>query len=562
MAIDIPGPLTRLLEGGTVSQILEGLSLRIDDGQNLPFLALTSIIAIFTTSTIVKLFRGLARVGYVDGYRRPFFPYSIPGLLFPSSFLNPGYVFLWRWRYHNYKRFKSEIFSYIGWLGGNAVIFTSNLDILRQVAGGAKSDFVKPMSASRGLMQWGMNVAAAEGGDEWRKHRRVLGPSFSTNLYRLVWSKTAATYREMSSVEGWDGQKVVEINSVQKYIFKMALVIMGACGFGLNLSWTDQPVSADGKVSMQEALKLINDRQIVLQLPKWIQNLPFKYFNEYREAKIKFTEWMTEQVALRKDFVRNSVVGDDASGPRLPDDCFTLLVKANEDEGQKFRLSDQELIGNVFVLLFAGHETSAHTFAATFAHLALYPEIQEEVLEQILSVVGWDRDPEFEDYNSLNKVLAVFYEALRLFPAGHVMFRQATKDTVLRVQNPPGEEGTYPLPLPKGSMVVVDMVGVQYNERYFDEPEKYKPSRWYNIPNDSEAFTAFSLGPRACIGRKFATVEAVSFLSLFLRDWKIEPLLNPGETVEQWKARIVDAQLFVTLGIKNVPIRLVKRERL
>ena len=33
----------------------------------------------------------------------------------------------------------------------------------------------------------------------------------------------------------------------------------------------------------------------------------------------------------------------------------------------------------------------------------------------------------------------------------------------------------------------------EYNPRYFDEPEKYKPSRWFNISND-EAFTAFSVG--------------------------------------------------------------------
>lgn len=36
-------------------------------------------------------------------------------------------------------------------------------------------------------------------------------------------------------------------------------------------------------------------------------------------------------------------------------DAFTLLIRANEDEGGKFQLDDQELIGNVFIMLFAGH---------------------------------------------------------------------------------------------------------------------------------------------------------------------------------------------------------------
>lgn len=68
-------------------------------------------------------------------------------------------------------------------------------------------------------------------------------------------------------------------------------------------------------------------------------------------------------------------------------------------------------IGNVFIMLFAGHggsfyqtianqqltsgfiETSAHTLAAAIGLLSIHDDIQEEVLGQICSVVGYDRDP-------------------------------------------------------------------------------------------------------------------------------------------------------------------------
>lgn len=44
-------------------------------------------------------------------------------------------------------------------------------------------------------------------------------------------------------------------------------------------------------------------------------------------------------------------------------------------------------------------------------------------------------------------------------------------------------------------------VHTEYNPRYFDEPEKYKPSRWYGMRSqDSEEFTAFSVGePLSCL---------------------------------------------------------------
>ena len=119
----------------------------------------------------------------------------------------------------------------------------------------------------------------------------------------------------------------------------------------------------------------------------------------------------------------------------------------------------------------------------------------------------------------------------------------------------------------------------ELNPRYFDSPEEFRPSRWYGLAHDSEAFSAFSIGsssycltcwppanilvlhigPRACIGRKFATVEAVCFLSMLLRDFKVQPLLQPAETVQQWKDRVLDAKIAITLGVKDVPLKFVRR---
>ena len=41
----------------------------------------------------------------------------------------------------------------------------------------------------------------------------------------------------------------------------------------------------------------------------------------------------------------------------------------------------------------------------------------------------------------------------------------------------------------------------EYNSRYFEDPKEYKPSRWYDVSNESEAFTAFSIGNQALSSR-------------------------------------------------------------
>lgn len=45
--------------------------------------------------------------------------------------------------------------------------------------------------------------------------------------------------------------------------------------------------------------------------------------------------------------------------------------------------------------------------------------------------------------------------------AGHIMFRQATKDTTVQLPRPTGQEGFEALPLPKGTLFCIDMVGLR-----------------------------------------------------------------------------------------------------
>ncbi|KAF8903942.1 cytochrome P450 [Gymnopilus junonius] len=516
--------------------------------------ALITLSAVFVVSRIVKYRQGLQTVSHLPGLRVPFWPLGLPGVLIPTCWWNPGAYFTWTWRESLYKRFGHDTISIVPFVGGPAGLYTANLDIARQVVvGGHKTSFIKPESMSRVLLLWGMNLVASDG-EVWRRHRRVMGPAFNNDLYRLVWKESLSTYKEMLAGEGWESKKEVEIPILQKFTFKYALLIIGKCGFGFDFNWFSPPKAADGKMSVLESLRVVADTYMIpVFMPKWVLKLPFKRIQESNEAHEQLMHFMKTQVSERKAEIRSQAESVDNRH-----DAFTMLVKANEEEG-KFKLDDQELIGNVFIMLFAGHETTAHTLAATLGFLSVNEDIQEEIYEQVISVVGHDRDPEFDDYSKLDKVLAGFYEALRLFPAGYLLIREAYEDTVLHVPKPVGEEGTTTIPIPKGTQVVIDMIGAQLNPRYFDKPEEFRPSRWYGLATDSEAFSAFSIGPRACIGRKFATVESVCFLSMLLRDFKVQPILRPGETKQQWGNRVLDAKIVITLGMADVPVRFVRR---
>ncbi|KAK0452607.1 cytochrome P450 [Armillaria borealis] len=454
----------------------------------------------------------------------------LPGAFFRTSWWNKGADFHWARRFDLYKT--GENVSIVPWLTGDPGIFTSNLDVARQVVSGShKTDFKKGAFGT-GLCceMWGMNLFAADG-DVWRKHRRVVGPVFNNKLYKSVWNQTQMTYNEML----------------------LTLSVIAVCGFGFSIAWDEPEISEDGSMSVQEALRIVTDNSALAFAPKWVAVSVTSGFSfrDYRMGQEQLSKFLKEQVIRR----RAAILHDEIDASKS-DTVFDLLIKARENEEGKYSMNSEELIGNAFIMLFAGHETAAQSLAATLGFLAVHDEIQEEVYQEIKSVLSDHPDPRFEDHTKLEKVLAVFYEALRMFPPGHVLIREAAKDTVINVPKPVGQEGTIPIPIPKGFQVMVDMVGIQYNPRYFDEPEKYKPSRWYGTSNESDSFTAFSI---ACIGRKFATTQAVCFLTLLLRDWMVKPILRDGETKEAWANRVLDASIVITLGVRDVPLTFSRR---
>lgn len=79
-------------------------------------------------------------------------------------------------------------------------------------------------------------------------------------------------------------------------------------------------------------------------------------------------------------------------------------------------------------------------------------------------------------------------------------------------------------------------------------------------------YTAFSNGPRTCIGRKFALTEAVCFLANLLRDFEVNPLLKNKkggkgeETLEEWRKRVLDDTSFgLSLVIQKAPLVFKRR---
>ncbi|KAK7677523.1 hypothetical protein QCA50_019529 [Cerrena zonata] len=462
------------------------------------------------------------------------------------------------------KRTKHAVFSsrntdvllYVPLLNGRIRLHCSSPDALRTLL----SDpflFTKP-SASLSLDLMGSNLVASTG-EQWRRHRKITAPAFDNQTYKDVWEVTTRLYNEMLATDSWKSGNQHFFSAFNQFTTRVALLVISACGFNMRLRWDESPTRDHLSNSVDDTIVTVSTTLLgKLLFPSWVFNIPTKGLRRIKTAFNDFQTFLDAEVSNKKRELKNDRQFD-GSLSDANKSVFARLVTASEQEGAK-GLDQHELIGNLFIFLFAGHETTAHTLVVTLALLALYPDEQDRVYNHIKNVLG-DSEPRYDDYGNLAPVLHCFYEALRLYPAAYVMMREATADSVLTAEGLLPSSDT--LAIPKGTELALDVICASRHERSYPNPHAFVPTRWETSSETATAaidsFIGFSVGPRVCLGKKFATTEAVCFLTNLLKDWKVDVKLLNGESPAEWQERMLKPTLGVTLKTGDVPLIMTRR---
>ncbi|KAJ8515192.1 hypothetical protein ONZ45_g7333 [Pleurotus djamor] len=522
--------------------------------------AVGAILCVLVVDRLLKVIVFRKKIDLLPRMKCAFAPMEALGVLIPTCRLNPGIAWPWFWKDQVYSKYRAETISVLPLLSGKPSIYTRSIEVAKQIAS-TQRPFKKAEDANEVISVWGPNVFAANGAD-WRRHRRIMAPAFSSNTYSLIREEVSSLYQDICAAEGWNKSDVVTIPSISHLTIKLTLLVITRCGFGKAIPWKFE--SEDTEMNFAEALTIVSDTSVAKAiLPGWIFKLPVKRLQDIDKAFRLLKVFMKDLIETRR---HELAVGESADRS----DVFSLLIQASEAEG-KMALTDNELSGNTFLMLLAGHESTAHALDATVFMLALHQDIQQEVFEEIrsqeLKTSDLMKHPKLKHASSKPSECFTCH-ALPSFahagltgwtPAvGYVITRDAAEDLILKTYDENGV--AHQVPVEKGTRLVVDLVGIHSNPRHFPQPEAYRPSRWHGVSEND--ISMFSVGSRACIGRRFAITEAVSFLSAVLKDWRIEPAMNSArETKAEWKERVLKGvQVNMTLGVGPVAIRLVRRK--
>lgn len=345
---------------------------------------------------------------------------------------------------------------------------------------------------------------------------------------------------------------------------------------------TEQPKPGFKQTYIQSVKSIINNVDGPLLLPQWFL-LNYPSFMPGHQ-KLKTLGYAIQEFPQHTHTMLNEEsqrLREQQSVSRS--NIMSQLVQASENGDPDLRtgdkkmkaLSDEEMMGNLFVFTGAGFDTTANTISYALILLSRYPQWQDWLFEEIDGILSNETATDEElDYATIfpkaTRVLALMLETLRLFtPLIHISKQTAKEQTIQT------SKGIYWLPA--NSTVYVNGVALHLdpmiwrNLNLADKEEAsdtdeyhFRPTRWVNPPGSQHplfqppkgTYVPWSTGPRVCPGQKFAQVEFVTVFLTLLRQHKLSAVALEKESQEDVEkrldARMKDSMSVLTLQMNGV----------
>ncbi|KAG5953352.1 hypothetical protein E4U53_005896 [Claviceps sorghi] len=530
----------------------------------------------------------------------------------------------------------------------SVTVHVSNAEAIRQITA-QREKFPKPWHMYSTLNMFGDNVVTTEGA-VWKAHRRATSAAFSEKNSALVFREIIVQTKGMMDM--WLGRRgsrekdtanddtIEPLATISADMTRLTINVIGYVGFGLRLLWPGQSLPRDSDAAaakyasldapegftlsfVDTLMHLSNNILTLLLVPRWLLRiLPLKKARIAAAAHRDYVRYLDEMLDEKVEGVKRglhakegmdllgalaqgsygSLPGLVASAGGRHDHRQQQAPQGEEDAVDLAKaqvLGRDEILGNAFVMLFAGHETTANTIHLTLINLATNPAAQRRLQRDIDEMVG-DSDCATWDYETLmgrmtsSMVGACVNETLRIIPPVPAIPKQVTphSDQTLKI-------GGGECVLPKGALVVIYGLKAHEDPRHWpyeesrlrrghDDLRDYKPDRWFESqvgprranhdrdgdgrkqaagprsktpePSSHEkdddgvddgfygdkpffrprrgAYLPFSDGPRSCLGRRVAQVEVMTCLLVLFQRHSME--LATDEWASEAEVRAMD----------------------
>nr|AGF69216.1 cytochrome P450 CYP9Z18 [Dendroctonus valens] len=375
-------------------------------------------------------------------------------------------------------------------------------------------------------------------GTKWREMRATLSGSFTSSKMKHMFDVINETAENFSKHFARKNDKSIEIE-LKDVFTKYANDIIATSAFGIQVNSLADPKNTFYNMgeTITDFSGFLNKLRFItlatlptlakyLRLTLFPRN-PVRYFRDIIHDTIKVR---IQKSIVRKDMLnllldtRKGITNEEEGVIETGFATVKEFSSTNKPKAKEFKyLSDDDITSQALIFFFAGFDTVSTSLCFATYEIAINPDIQDRLREEIIETDKANNGK--LTYDALLKMKymdMVFSEALRKWPPVPSMDRECTKSYTIQPVRPDEK----PVHLKPGDVLMLPMMGLHRDPRYYANPEKFDPERFSDENKDNiipYTYIPFGSGPRNCIGSRFAILEAKAVLYHLLLNFKIEP---------------------------------------
>uniref|UniRef100_A0A673JEW8 Cytochrome P450 3A n=1 Tax=Sinocyclocheilus rhinocerous TaxID=307959 RepID=A0A673JEW8_9TELE len=329
--------------------------------------------------------------------------------------------------------------------------------------------------------------------DDWRRIRSILSPSFTSGRLKEMFGIMKTHSHILVDNLGQTATRGEAVD-VKEFFGAYSMDVVTSTAFSVDIDSLNNPKDPF-VTNIKKMLKfdLLNPLFLITALFPFItpvlEKMDFAFF------PTSVTDFFF--AALKK--IKSERVASDHKKKRV--DFLQLMVDsqtAGKEHTEK-GLSDHEILSQSMIFIFGGYETTSSTLSFFFYNLATNPEAMKKLQEEIDQTFPDKAPVDYEVVMNMEYLDAALNESLRLFPIVGRLERVCKKTVDING-----------LLIPKDMVVMIPTFALHRDPDYWSDPESFKPERFTKGNKESidpYMYMPFGLGPRNCIGMRFAQVS-------------------------------------------------------
>nr|XP_022901355.1 cytochrome P450 4c3-like [Onthophagus taurus]XP_022901357.1 cytochrome P450 4c3-like [Onthophagus taurus] len=374
----------------------------------------------------------------------------------------------------------------------------------------------------------GLGLASSTG-QQWKLHRKLLNPVFHTKILEKYLNDSEKYNEKLVEKLKKEKGKFIDVFPI---IHEHTMNVL--CGTFLRTK--KQSVIGEKYLDARRYFYGTVIQRLMSLL--WQYETLYKLTKSYQEQ--------TKSCNILKAFSRTLV---ESYKEELKTRSLSDYVEKKEFLDVLFEdgnFSEEEIMDQVNTFIIAGHDTSESLMSFIFFELARHPEVQKNILEESISILGKDKnvEPTYSQILQMKYLEATIKEVMRLYTLVPLLDRNIKEDITIDGRT-----------IPAGTDITICAYSLHRNPDHFPEPEKFDPERF--MPGNVEkihpfAYIPFALGPRICIGKTFAMTTMKATITKIIRNFELVSL-NKNENLE------VTTE-FVLKPLNTVNLKFLERE--